>query len=129
MKKKTINSKIEALNLRINSIKSKAENAKFLKESGVFQTLESDLEAAINLKKEVQKLKDLLKAKTQELEEGIAKLKKGSKDAGKTLKKEKKPAKTSREEKIQKEKSSDKSKISRSKKIVKSKGKPVKIIK
>jgi hypothetical protein len=72
MKNKTINSKIEALSNQIKIIKSKAENAKNLKESGTFQTLETDLEATIVLQNDVQKLKDLLKAKTQELKEGIS---------------------------------------------------------
>ena len=127
MKNKTINAKIEALSNRIKSIRSKAENAKNLKESGIFQTLESDLEATIVLQNDVQKLKDLLKTKTQELEDGITKLKKGSKTARKTLKKEKKPVKTSKKEKTQKEKSPVISKIAGSKKkLVKSKEKPVK---
>lgn len=127
MKNKTINSKIEALNGRIKSIKSKAENAKKLKESGAFQTLESDLEAVTVLQKEVQKLKGLLKTKTLELEEGIAKLKKSSKAAGKSLKKEKKPAKPSKAEKIRKEKSPAISKKTGSnKKMVKTIEKPVK---
>jgi hypothetical protein len=128
MKNKTINSKIENLSSRIKSIKSKAENANYLKESGTFQILESDLEAVIVLQNDVQKLKDLQKTKTQELEEGITKLKKGSKDAGKILKKEKKPVKPSKKEKMQKEKSPAISKITGSKKkMVKSKEKPAKI--
>ena len=126
MKNKTINSKIEALNGRIKSIESKAENAKKLKESGTFQTLESDLEAITVLQKDVQKLKDLLKTKTLELEEGIAKLKKSSKAAGKSLKKEKKPAKPSKEEKNPKEKSPAIKKTGSKKKMVKTIEKPVK---
>ena len=102
MKNKTINSKIEALSNYLKAIKSKAENAEYLKDSGVFQTLESNLEAIIVLQKDVDTLKETLKAKTQELEEGIKKLKKAGKDAKKILKKEKKPAKPS-SDKIQKE--------------------------
>ena len=105
MKNKNLNSKIDALSNRINSTKSKAENAKFLKESGIFQSLETDLEATLVLQKDVQTLKYLLKTKSQELEEAVKKLKKGSKDAGKILKKDKKPEKQSREENIQQEKS------------------------
>jgi F0F1-type ATP synthase membrane subunit b/b' len=116
MKNKTISSKIEALNTRIKSIKSKAENAKYLKESGVFQTLEADLETTLGLQKDIDSLKGTLKAKTQELEEGIKKLKKGSKDARKILKTVKKTGKSSKEEKILKEKVPAKSKKAGSKK-------------
>jgi predicted nucleic acid-binding Zn-ribbon protein len=127
MKNKNINSKIDSLSYRIKSIKSKAENAKYLKESGIFQTLESDLEAAIILQKDVQTLKDLLKTKTKEMEEGVKKLKKGSKDARKILKKVKKSVKPIKEKKSQKVKSPAILKIHGSKKkIVKSKEKPVK---
>ena len=127
MKTKTINSNIATLSNRIKSIKSKAENAKYLKESGIFQTLESDLEAAIILQKDVHTLKDLLETKTKELEEGVKKLKKGSKDARKILKKVKKSVKPIKQQKSQKEKSPAIHKIHGSKKkIVKSKEKPVK---
>lgn len=101
MKNKTINSKIEALSHRIKSIKSKTENAKYLNESGIFQTLESDLEAAIVLQKDVDTLKGTLKTKTKELEDGIRKLKKGNKDARKMLKVEHKTIKLPKEKKIQ----------------------------
>ncbi len=127
MKNKTINSKIEALNGRIKSIESKAENAKKLKESGIFQSLESDLEAITVLQKDVQNLKDLLKTKTLELEEGIVKLRKSSKAAGKSLKKEKKPSKPHKAEKIRKEKSpANSTKTGGKKKAVKTIEKPVK---
>jgi hypothetical protein len=96
MKNKAINSKIEAIGNLIKSIKSKAENAKNLNESGTFKTLESDLEAASVLQKEVQTLKDTLNAKTQELKAGITKLKKSSKNAGKILNQEKKSIKSSK---------------------------------
>ena len=92
MKTKTIHSKIDALSNRIKSVESKAENAKYLKESGIFQTLESDLEAAIVLQKEVQTLRDLQKAKIKELKDGVKKLKKDSREARKILKKVKKSA-------------------------------------
>jgi hypothetical protein len=105
MKNKNMISKIDSLSNRIKSIKSKAENAKYLKESGIFQTLESDLEAALVLQKEVQSIKDLLKSKTKEWEEGVKKLKKSSKAARSILKKDKKPVKPPKEQKIQKEKS------------------------
>jgi hypothetical protein len=108
MKNKTINSKIENLGNRIKSIKSKAENAKNLKESGTFQTLDSDLEATIILHKDLQTLKNALKTKKKELEEGVAKLKKRSNDARKMLKMEEKPAKSSKDKKIRKDKSPDK---------------------
>jgi hypothetical protein len=127
MKNKTINSKIDALSNRIKSIKSKAENAKNLKESGIFQTLESDLEATIILHKDVETLKDTLKTKTKELKEGVTNIKKSSKNARKMLKKEEKPVKPSKGKKIKKDKSSDKSEVTGSKKkMVKSGEKPVK---
>jgi hypothetical protein len=127
MKNKTISSKIETLSNRIKSIKSKAENAKNLNESGTFKSLESDLEATIVLKNEVQKLKDLLKTKTQELEVRIAKLKKGSKAARKTLKKENKTINSSGKDKNRLEKFSAISKIPDTKKnMVKSKKKSTK---
>jgi hypothetical protein len=110
MKNKTINSKIEALSNRIKSIKSKAENAKNLKESGTFQTLDSELESTIILHKDVQNLKNALKTKTKELEEGVAKLKKRSKDARNMLKIQEKPVKQSKGKKISKDKSPDKKK-------------------
>ena len=127
MKNKNMISKIDSLSNRIKSIKSKAENAKYLNESGTFQSLESDLEATLALQKEVQTVKDLLKTKTKELEEGIKKLKKSSKDARKIFKKEKKTVKPSREEKNRKEKAVPLDKIPGiKKKTVKSKKKPVK---
>jgi|WetSurMetagenome_2_1015567.scaffolds.fasta_scaffold660407_1 hypothetical protein len=122
MKTKSIKSKIAALDTRIKSIKSKAENAKYLKESGIFQTLESELEATIVLQKEVDTLKGTLKAKSRELEEGIRKLKKSSKDTGKILKKEKKPVKLARDERNQKAKSpANTGKTGSKKKMAKSK--------
>jgi hypothetical protein len=127
MKNKSINSKIDTLSSRIKSIKSKAENAKYLKESGTFQTLESELEAAIALQKEVQALKDLLKTKTKELEEGVKTMKRTSKDARKILKKNKKPEKLSRKKKTEKVKSPAIPKIQGNKmKMGKSREKPMK---
>lgn len=120
-------SKIDSLNNRIRSIDSEAENAKYLKESGVFQTLETDLEAAIVLQNELQTLKDSLKSKKNELEERVKKLKKSARDARKTLKKNKKPGKQSRIKKIQKEKSVAIGKFPGSrKKAIKSGKKPLK---
>jgi hypothetical protein len=127
MKTKTIHSKIDVLSNRIKSVESKAENAKYLKESGIFQTLESDLEAALVLQKEVQTIRDLQKAKIKELKAGVKKLKKDSSEASKILKKVKKSVKPSKEEKIQKEISPSISKIpGNKKKTVKSGKKPAK---
>jgi hypothetical protein len=127
MKKKNINSKIDSLGNRIKSIQSKAENAKHLKESGIFQTMESDLAAASALQNEIQTLKDLLKTKKKELEAGVKKLKKSSKDAGKIFKKDKKPAKQFRESEFQDEESAEIDNIPDiKKKTVKFKKKPVK---
>jgi hypothetical protein len=115
MKNKSIADKISDSSRLVKSIKKNKESSRRKQVKKPLQTMTLDLEAAVNLKKAVQKLKNDLKKRKKELELQVKKLTGSRKEVKKALKKGKKVIKPKAAGPIKKE--------SRSKKITKSKPK------
>ncbi len=92
MKTKTLNNKINSYVNLINSFHRKYEISVAGQNTEKLNTLEADLEAVLALQKDVQTLKDSLKTKKKELENGIEKLKQDKSEFKKALKSFKKSA-------------------------------------
>jgi hypothetical protein len=93
MKTKSIDRAIASFTNKIKTVIKKGLNEHAGQAKTTLQTMEADLKTSINLQKEVHELKDSLKIKKKELETGVNKLKKDSKEFKKALKNDKKALK------------------------------------
>jgi hypothetical protein len=93
MKTKSIDRTIGSFTNQIKTVKKKGVNEQAGQAKTTLQTMEADLKTTINLQKEVHELKDSLKIKKKELETGVNKLKKDSKEFKKAQKNDKKALK------------------------------------
>lgn len=92
MKSKSGNRAIDTFIKKIKTFKKKGINEQTEQAESTLKTMESDLKNSVGLQQEVQKLKDALKIKKNELEAELKKLKKDNQEIKKTRKKDKKAA-------------------------------------